>query len=192
MSLLPSQILPPTARLGTVDQDGNVTIDKNWWYLIYNLCQEVLANGQGLNAAAVIALDEIDSDAADADASVLGLPISNLQRQVLESPQVTSNDLPDIARALLWGQDILWQDPPAAAQPVVPITPGASPYSYTAPFWGSVAVTGGTVSAIAISRQGTSIATGLTVGVFPVARGDVLTVTYSVAPTITFIPGSIA
>jgi hypothetical protein len=32
----------------------------------------------------------------------------------------------------------------------------------------------------------------LTVGVFPVARGDVLTVTYSVAPTITFIPGSIA
>ena len=65
MSLLPSQILPPTARLGTVDQDGNVTIDKNWWYLIYNLCQQVLANGQGLNAAAVIALDEIDSDAAD-------------------------------------------------------------------------------------------------------------------------------
>ena len=192
MSLLPSQILPPTARLGTVDQDGNVTIDKNWWYLIYNLCQQVLANGQGLNAAAVIALDEIDSDAADADASVLGLPISNLQRQVLESPQVTSNDLPDIARALLWGQDILWQDPPAAAQPVASITPGASPYSYAAPFWGSVAVTGGTVSAIAISRQGTSIATGLTVGVFPVARGDVLTVTYSVAPTITFIPGSIA
>lgn len=192
MSLLPEQILPQTVPIGTIDKDGNVIADKNWWLFWYNLGQQVLANGQGLNAAAVIALDELDSDAADADANVLGLPIANLNRQILESPQVNSDDLPDIARALMWGQDILWQDPPARAQPVASITPSGSPYSYTAPFWGSVAVTGGTVSAIAISRQGTSTATGLTVGVFPMARGDVLTVTYSGTPTMTFIPGSTA
>ncbi len=190
MSLLPSQILPQTDRLGTVDDKGNVTIDKNWWLLLYNISQQVLANGQGLSAASLIELLGADSDAADADSAVLGLPISDLQKQVLDSPQVTSNDLPDIARALLWGQDTHLTDPTPAAQPVATITPGASPYSYTAPYWGSVAVTGGTVSAISIIRQGASIGTGVTVGVFQLARGDVLQVTYSVVPTMTFIPGS--
>ena len=78
---------------------------------------------------------------------------------------------------------------PARAQPVAAITPGASPYTYTSSFDGAVIVNGGTVSAIAFSRDGTTFfTTGQTAGMFPMSRGDALKVTYTVAPTMTFAP----
>ena len=67
------------------------------------------------------------------------------------------------------------------------ITVGASPYSYTAQSNGHVVVTGGTVSAISLTRV-SAHATGLTAGLIPVGNKDVVTVTYSVLPTMTFIP----
>jgi hypothetical protein len=189
MSLLPQQIIPQTVPFAKANAGGDLIIDKDWWLFLYNLSEQVLGNG-GVSLSAVVAFEELDSDAADADAVVLRRSIQNLNLQVLESPQVSSNDLPDIARSLLLAQDAPLPDPPALAQPVALITPGASPYTYKAPFAGSVAVTGGTVSAIAILRQGTTVATGLTTGVFPVSRGDSLVITYSSLPTVTFIPGS--
>ena len=42
MSLLPNQILPPSESLGRVNPDGTVTIDKNWWLLLYNVCNRTL------------------------------------------------------------------------------------------------------------------------------------------------------
>ncbi len=69
-----------------------------------------------------------------------------------------------------------------------PVVVGLSPFSYTASGPGSVAVVGGTVSAITIDRGTGSLATGATSGIFPVAQGDIITVTYTVLPTITFIP----
>lgn len=73
----------------------------------------------------------------------------------------------------------------APPRPIV-ITIGASPYLYTAPFAGWVVINGGTVSSITFSRDG---ATFFTVpgGVVPVAQGDQVIVTYSVAPTMTMI-----
>lgn len=75
------------------------------------------------------------------------------------------------------------------AQPTQPAA-GASPYTYTnttgAPQM--VYVAGGTVSSIAIARQGTSLTTGFTAGAFRLAQNDALTVTYSVAPTLTIVP----
>jgi len=76
----------------------------------------------------------------------------------------------------------------AASTTVVPVTPGTSPYAYTAPAAGAVSVTGGTVTVITITRGGTTITTGATFGVFPVLAGDVVTVTYSAAPTMDFFP----
>lgn len=71
----------------------------------------------------------------------------------------------------------------------VPITPGASPYAYSALVKGSVIVSGGTVSAIAFSRDGTTFyTTGQTAGMFTLNAQDRLRVTYTVLPTMTFVP----
>lgn len=75
---------------------------------------------------------------------------------------------------------------PAAAFQVVTVT--TSPFTYVAGSSGSLAVSGGTVSAIDLTRTNTTISTGATSGIIPVANGDRITITYSVLPTVTFIP----
>ena len=71
----------------------------------------------------------------------------------------------------------------------VAVTPGASPFAYTAATYGNLVIQGGTVSAITLTRPGGAAVTlGVTAGMFPVQANDVVTVTYSVAPTMTFIP----
>jgi hypothetical protein len=74
--------------------------------------------------------------------------------------------------------------PPAPAAIVV----GASPYTFTAPYNGCVVVSGGTVSLVQLGRAGVFLATGVTTGVFPVSAGDQIKVTYTVAPTMNFLP----
>lgn len=71
----------------------------------------------------------------------------------------------------------------------VPVTVGASPFTYSASVKGSVIVSGGTVSAIAFSRDGTTFyTTGQTAGMFTLNARDRLRVTYTVLPTMTFVP----
>ena len=70
-----------------------------------------------------------------------------------------------------------------------PLTVGASPFTYIAEVKGSVIVNGGTVSAIAFSRDGvTFYTTGQTAGMFMLNARDSLRVTYTVLPTLTFVP----
>ena len=64
---------------------------------------------------------------------------------------------------------------------------GPSPSAYTAPSNGFAIVAGGNVSAVLWSRGATS-ASLPAAGMFYLGTGDVLTVTYSVAPTITWVP----
>ena len=72
--------------------------------------------------------------------------------------------------------------------PIVAVTPSGSPYTYIAAKPGSVSVAGGTVTAISITRGGTTVTLGATAGLFSLSTGDTMTVTYAVAPTIHFIP----
>ena len=68
MSLLPGQILPQSVPLGTANPDGTVTVDKNWWLLFYNLCQNTLSTGTGSAAVSdmeQILLNEIDARVSD-------------------------------------------------------------------------------------------------------------------------------
>lgn len=75
------------------------------------------------------------------------------------------------------------QEPP----PIAAITVGTSPFSYIAKEPGYVSVTGGTVSAIVLTRGTDTInLTGLKA--VPVSIKDIVTITYSVLPTIKFIP----
>lgn len=76
----------------------------------------------------------------------------------------------------------------ASPTPIMAVSPTGSPFSYTAPSWGSVSVSGGTVSAISLTRNTATISTGVTSGIIPVAGGDVVTVTYSGPPAVSFIP----
>lgn len=75
------------------------------------------------------------------------------------------------------------QNPPS----VIPITVGASPFSYTAKEPGNVAISGGTVSTIVFTRGNVSI-TIVGNNFIQVGIGDIITVTYSVLPTIRFVP----
>jgi hypothetical protein len=76
-----------------------------------------------------------------------------------------------------------------APGPIVPVQPTASPFSFQAPSRGSLAVSGGTVSAILLSRGRVSgVNIGFTNGPVPMAAGDTVSITFSAAPTINFIP----
>lgn len=69
------------------------------------------------------------------------------------------------------------------------LAPSGSPYTFIAPSAGFVIVQGGTVSAIAFSRNGTTFyPTGQTQGCVPVSAGDTLVITYSSVPALTFVP----
>lgn len=72
-------------------------------------------------------------------------------------------------------------------RPVMPVSPGPSPYSFTATTIGDLLVRGGNVSGITLTRGSDSVVCP-TSGFIPMAALDIVTVTYSVAPTITFVP----
>lgn len=75
-------------------------------------------------------------------------------------------------------------------RPPVAVTPGASPYAYTAPSNGTLYVANGGVGAMTITR-GTAAAcpVGAFYGAKRLMAGDVLTITYTTAPTLNFLPG---
>lgn len=76
--------------------------------------------------------------------------------------------------------------PPAQ---VLPVTVGASPFTYTAPVKGFILLTGGTVSAVEFSRDGTTFYSyGATAGQFQLNSQDQIRVTYTVTPTMTLVP----
>ena len=75
------------------------------------------------------------------------------------------------------------------AQAAKPQTVGPSPYPFTAPAAGSLVVSGGTVSAIALTRGRVTVDLGAVSGHFPASTGDKFTLTYSVTPLGTFLPG---
>lgn len=70
-----------------------------------------------------------------------------------------------------------------------PVSVTASPFIYEGPSRGFLLVTGGTVSLIEFSRDGvTFYNTGEISGQFTLSSADRLKITYSVLPTVTFVP----
>ena len=70
---------------------------------------------------------------------------------------------------------------------ISPVTVSASPTSFTASQRGVVGISGGTLTAVSLTRAGTTVTLGTSRSI-TVANGDTVTVSYSVAPTINFIP----
>lgn len=69
----------------------------------------------------------------------------------------------------------------------VTLSVGTSPFSYTAKEPGFIVTIGGTVSDISLTRGTNTLSLG-TPKFTPVSIKDVVTITFSVLPTITFIP----
>lgn len=84
----------------------------------------------------------------------------------------------------------LWKGTPTGQDGLV--TAGASPFTYTASGRGFLIVQGGTVSLVqwlGTSRGSTAPrSTGVTQGCFPMSQGDQLIITYSVIPTLAWVP----
>ena len=81
----------------------------------------------------------------------------------------------------------LWQGLPPAVETGVTVAP--TPFRYTAPSRGFLIVQGGTVSLIQFTRDANiNYTTGQTAGCFPLSFGDTLIITYTVTPTVTFVP----
>jgi hypothetical protein len=73
---------------------------------------------------------------------------------------------------------------------IAAVTVTASPFAYTAQASGTLSIEGGTVSAVTLKR-GTPAAVTVAAAsgvLVPVAAGDIVTTTYSVLPTMNFIP----
>jgi len=177
--LLPGQIPPQTIPLVEQSPTGEMIVDINWYLYFYNLGKNVL-RGPSANIS-LIDFDVVDSDAMQA-------PRQILNAMLLQADQDSGPSLRDMQNALLLAQDSLLPDVTPAAQPVATITVGASPFTYTVQFNGSLSVSGGTVSAIAVIRQGATVATGLTAGLVPLSRMDQIRITYTVAPVAVFLP----
>lgn len=76
----------------------------------------------------------------------------------------------------------------AAPAAIVGIPVGSSPQSYTAPNDGQLAITGGTVTGVQIQRGGVTLNVGIP-SLIGVSQNDTVIVTFSAAPTLSFIPG---
>jgi len=78
-----------------------------------------------------------------------------------------------------------WEAPAAA----VSITVGGSPFTFLNPYPGNVVVSGGTVTTIEVSRDGIEFFnTGIITGQVFLCPGDMVRVTFVVAPTMTWMP----
>lgn len=139
--LIPQQSVP---LLQDDSGDKPQYMDINWYLWAYNISKAVLGAGQSGGTTPVSPYDFLDS--ADLIAQTTDIPqafrqISNLRALIANIPL---------------------QDPTPAAQPVQVVTPGASPFTYTALANGVLSVTGGAVSSVSIIRQGVTVATGIT------------------------------
>ena len=77
------------------------------------------------------------------------------------------------------------QAPPNIATVIV----GASPITYTATEPGTVIISGGTLTALTLTRGLVTVALAITDRIIPVGINDIVVITYSIAPiAIKFVP----
>jgi hypothetical protein len=76
----------------------------------------------------------------------------------------------------------------SAERKIRSVSPGLSPYTFTASTIGHLLISGGTVSAVTLTRGTTTVSCPS--GFIPMAANDSVVVTYTVAPTLNFIAGA--
>jgi hypothetical protein len=115
---------------------------------------------------------------------VTATPTFGVPSQILPATDPKSGKL-----ASVWYQFLVRLAQLTAESPMTAPAVGASPYTFTAVTIGNLFITGGTVSSIVLTRSGVSI-TCQKDQFIPMAAGDTVTTTYTVAPTMTFVPSA--
>jgi hypothetical protein len=144
MSGLPTQI--PQQSVPLLQNDTGTPpqyMDINWYLWAYNISKAVLGAGGGGGTTPISPYDVLDT--------------ANLFAQTADIPQAYRR----ISNLAVQLAGVPLPDPVPAAQPVQAVTPGASPFIYTALANGVLSVTGGAVSNVSIIRQGVTVATGI-------------------------------
>jgi hypothetical protein len=197
-------ITPP--RVAIIDPKSGF-VSREWYMFFLSLFKNTEAtidaeSATGINTNSQIAsLDyaiEQLSQAADSQPvsvveqiqPLLDALAMELQARTLSAIEQTRPILDDLAQQI---GTVRVEVPAVPTRFILPssITPGASPYTYqnTLGYPADVIVNGGTVSAIAFSRDNATFYTaGAIGGIFPLSPYDYLRVTYTVAPTMTLIP----
>lgn len=122
--------------------------------------------------------------------------MSNLGNFGLPNPQLPVGSAPDgkggtvqVRLSDAWYRFLARLSQLSAESAIRVVSVGASPWSFTADTIGHLNVVGGTVSLRTLTRG--DILTNVTgQQLIPVAAGDIVTITYSVAPQASFIPGA--
>lgn len=199
----PTPITPP--RVAVLDPRTGL-ISREWYMFFLSLFRvaegSVNADTSGPTTASLAAsldaaIDRLQQEVQTQPVSVLEQVLPLLDALALElqtqSLSVIEQVQPSLDALALELQTLPRVDPEVSARFILPfnITPGASPYTYqnTNTYPADVIVSGGTVSAIAFSRNNvTFYTTGGTTGMFQLSPYDFLRVTYTVAPTMTLVP----
>jgi hypothetical protein len=170
-----SQVIPPI-EAPLVDAGGKIS--RLWFLYLYQIGMVTL--GTSSSTTEVLQVQgQLDVD-ADVDATDVLTALRGIYNLLLEEPAQAD----PVAKP--WAPDELLADPAPRAQPASIVTIGASPFTFQAPFDGMLAISGGAVSFISLSRDGVNFyPVSATV---PVSRLDSVQVTYSAAPTMVFFP----
>jgi hypothetical protein len=197
-------ITPP--RVAMIDaRTGFVTREWYMFFLSLFRTSEAIVDAEsaaGLNANSQIAsleyaIEQLSQASDSQPVSVveqiqplLDALAMELQARTLSAIEQTRPILDDLAQQIGTARV---EAPSVPTRFILPfnIAPGASPYTYqnSREYPADVVVNGGTVSAIAFSRDNATFYTiGTTSGMFALSPYDYLRVTYTVAPTMTLIP----
>ena len=86
-----------------------------------------------------------------------------------------------------WARFLVRLQQLTAERPIMGVAPGPSPWTFGATTIGDLLVRGGTVSDVGLVRGNDAVACPANVFI-PMAALDTVTITYSVAPVVTFVP----
>lgn len=119
--------------------------------------------------------------ASDSVSTMLDVTMQPSSEAQISAPDVTQPVEAQVSEPMVF-------QPDSYGAVIQSITPGASPYAFTATREGVLSLLAGTVSVKTFTRAGTTISLNITDNIIPMQTGDVVTVTYTVAPTYKFIP----
>ena len=203
LNATPTPITPP--RVAVLDPRTGL-ISREWYMFFLSLFRTaegaVNADTNGPTTVSLVAsldaaIDRVQQETQTLPVSVLEQvqPLLDalaleLQSRSMSAIEQTRPALDDLAQQIGTMPRVDLQVSARFILPVA-ITPGASPYTYqnTNTYPADVIVSGGTVTAVAFSRDNVTFYTvGQTNGVFALSPYDFLRVTYTLAPTMTLVP----
>jgi hypothetical protein len=168
------------ARIAFVNPDGTLTAEA---YRALNVLFGRVGGSLGDNGVDVFG--DISSISASQPPSDMGMSI---QTQPDDTLSINHFEVRQDSPIQFIEADIYQPISDKSGSPPTTVTVTASPFSYTATRDGFLVVQSGTVTKQEYGRTGTFTDVGLLNSMLPILLGDIIRVTYTVAPTITFIP----